>query len=441
MNRELLQRGSRLVSPRRALILATALVLAAGMFYYYHRVLIPIWRQESATIDSGTGNWSDLYPRWLGARELLWHHRNPYSPDVTREIQRGFYGRPLEQTRDRGPDPEAFAYPVYVVFVLAPSLRFPFDAVRNFYNALMLLLTAASIPLWMRAFRISLELPAAVLAWIAILSSYPTIDGFHLEQLTLLVAVLISASVAALAEGRLALSGILLALATIKPQLTIFVAAGFLLWTIGDWGSRKWFAIGFGGTMAAQLIGAELVLPGWFGFWRKATTEYLGYHRPPLLTSLLGQPAATLVGAAGVLFCGIKFWRSRGYPPGSGQFNFALVSVLVLTELLVPNAGGGAYYNQLLLLPAALWLFTTGTKLAKEKAVARLAWIIAVVMLAGQWVTALIVSCNDLILHHHFQSDASLFVGAPELLVYEFPVALALFVMSAATRATRLETS
>src|ERR1700749_1347836 len=88
---------------RQILLLATAILLAAGMFYYYNRVLIPIWRQESGLPDAGRGNWSDLYPRWLGARELLWHHRNPYTPEVTRDIQRGFYGRALEPTNDRGP--------------------------------------------------------------------------------------------------------------------------------------------------------------------------------------------------------------------------------------------------------------------------------------------------------------------------------------------------
>ncbi|MGD1006096.1 MAG: hypothetical protein ABR980_02565, partial [Ignavibacteriaceae bacterium] len=33
---------------------------------------------------------SDLYPRWLGSREALLHHRDPYGADVTREIQTGF---------------------------------------------------------------------------------------------------------------------------------------------------------------------------------------------------------------------------------------------------------------------------------------------------------------------------------------------------------------
>jgi hypothetical protein len=37
------------------------------------------------------GNNSDLYPRWLGAREALLHNQDPYSTAVTREIQLGLY--------------------------------------------------------------------------------------------------------------------------------------------------------------------------------------------------------------------------------------------------------------------------------------------------------------------------------------------------------------
>lgn len=425
---------------RRALILLVAILLAAGMLYYYNCVLVPIWQKQALIRDAPPGNWSDLYPRWLGAQELLWHHRNPYAPDVTRDIQRGFYGRPLDPSNPHDPtDPEAFAYPVYVVFLLAPFLRVPFDTVRAVYSGAMLLLTAASIPLWMRGLRLSFEPLGTILVWIGIMSSYAAIDAFHLEQLTLLVAFLMSASIAALARGRLAVAGVLLALSTIKPQLTIPMVITCLLWTVGDWRSRKSFAIGFGGVMAALLIGAEVVLPGWFAFWRGAAREYVYYHRPSLLANLLGKQTALVVALGGLVLCGIVFWRARRDAPGAERFNFALVTALVMTELIVPNAGGGAFYNQLILIPGALWLLTSGRRLAKENALASFTWKIAVTVLAGGWLLASLVSFGVLALHLHFNSDAQLVPGAPALLVYEFPLALALFVLSAGLRLHRLE--
>lgn len=427
---------------RRIMILGVGFVLAAGMLYYYTCVLVPIWQKQSLIKDAAPGNWSDLYPRWLGAQELLWRHRNPYSPEITREIQRGFYGRPLNPSNPHDPtDPEAFVYPVYVAFLLAPFLRLPFDAVRAVYAEAMWCLTLVSIPLWMRALRVSFSPTATILACLGIMSSYAAIDGFHLEQLTLLVAFLMAGSMAALVRGRLVLAGVLLALTTIKPQLVVLVVAFLLLWTLSDWRPRKWFALGFGGVMAAFLIGAEVVLPGWFGFWRRAAREYVYFHRPSLLANMLGKHAGLAVGAVGIVFCGIVFWRARKEPAGSERFNFAWVSALVMTELIVPNAGGGAFYNQLLLAPAGLWLFTSGRALAREKAWVRFTWWAAVVMLASQWVLASCVSFIVFALHHHFASDAELVAGFPALVVYEFPLVLALFLLSAALRSSRLETA
>ncbi len=61
--------------------------------------MIPQQVAAATAHDSPRGSLSDLYPRWLGARELLLHHRDPYSPEVTREIQIGYYGRVLDPTR------------------------------------------------------------------------------------------------------------------------------------------------------------------------------------------------------------------------------------------------------------------------------------------------------------------------------------------------------
>src|SRR5882757_10819157 len=97
-----------------------ALSAAASMWFYVRRILVPRQVIEGARLECPRGNLSDLYPRWLGARELLLHHRNPYSPEITREIQRGYYGRELDPRRPRDPiDEQAFAYPVYVTFLLA----------------------------------------------------------------------------------------------------------------------------------------------------------------------------------------------------------------------------------------------------------------------------------------------------------------------------------
>src|SRR5450759_4460908 len=105
------------------LVLA-AVLCAAGVWLYANRVLIPYQISDAAAHGRPRGNLSDLYLHWIGARELLLNGRDPYGPDVTREIQQGYYGRPLDPARPGDPKDQRFAYPVYVVFCLAPPSIF-----------------------------------------------------------------------------------------------------------------------------------------------------------------------------------------------------------------------------------------------------------------------------------------------------------------------------
>ena len=89
----------RATGMKPAISLAMAVVMSAAMWFYMQRVLIPQQVAFAATRGIPRGVLSDLFPRWLGARELLLHGRDPYSDQVTREIQVGYYGRPLDPNR------------------------------------------------------------------------------------------------------------------------------------------------------------------------------------------------------------------------------------------------------------------------------------------------------------------------------------------------------
>ena len=66
--------------------------------------------------------------------------------------------------------------------------------------------------------------------------SYPVLEGLYAGQLGLLVGFLLAASLLALQRGRLFLAGILMALTTIKPQMTALAIFYLLLWSLADWG-------------------------------------------------------------------------------------------------------------------------------------------------------------------------------------------------------------
>jgi hypothetical protein len=180
-----------------------AILCAAGMWTYADRVLIPHQVSDAAAHGWPRGNLSDLYKQWIGAQELLLHGRDPYSAEVTREIQAGYYGRPLDPDRRTGQNYEqAFSYPVYVAFYLAPTIHLPFEIVRKGCFWVLFGLTVATIPLWPRVLRWSVPLWGQVSLVVFTLGSLPVMQGLKLQQITLFVVPLLAVAMALLVSDR-----------------------------------------------------------------------------------------------------------------------------------------------------------------------------------------------------------------------------------------------
>src|SRR4051795_4325365 len=89
---------------------ALALLLALGTLAYFALVYLPTVAQFN--VEHGySGNGSDLYSRWYGARELLAHGRDPYSVEMTAAMQRGFGARE-PQPGESTPEWAVFAQPL-----------------------------------------------------------------------------------------------------------------------------------------------------------------------------------------------------------------------------------------------------------------------------------------------------------------------------------------
>jgi hypothetical protein len=377
-----------------------AVLCAGSMWFYVQCVLIPFERADSATHQRPRGNLSDLYPRWLGARELLLHHRNPYGNDITAEIQQGYYGRELEASRPDDPkDRQGFAYPVYVVFLLAPLIGFPFHGVQVFFYWLLVAVTAASVWLWLRALRWQLPPMAVATCAVFALGSFPAVQGIKLEQLSLLVAALLAASLTCLASGFLFLSGALLVLGTIKPQLAWPLVAWLLLWTLADWRARRKFVLGFGLAMALLLASAEITLPGWWRMFAQAIAQYHQYTQNQSVLEVIlngvlgpfgggtaGRVGGQLLAGVAVLACAPALWKLRGERPGSSGFSGATALVLALTVLVVPMF---APYNQVLLLPAILLLVRERAAFASRSRTRRLTYLMGALLVGWQWAASL----------------------------------------------------
>jgi hypothetical protein len=376
---------------------ALALVCAASMWFYVRHILVPYQRADAAAHERPRGNLSDLYPRWLGSRELLLHRRNPYDREITREIQVGYYGRELDASRPGDPrDQQGFAYPVYVAFLLAPSVGLPFDRVTLVFQWLLVLLTGLSVPLWFRAIGWRPR-PVVLLTAIALtLGSFPALQGLRLQQLSLLVAALISAAMALLVGGRLFAAGATLAVASIKPQLVLPITAFLLLWTLSDWRRRQRLAWGFGGTMALLLVGSEILLPGWFGNFLTAAHEYRNYAGGMSMLDVLLTPwwgrILTAVLVATVAAIG---WRFREEEAGSRMFTLVSALVVAVTVIIIPMF---APYNYILLLPSLLLLAENWSLLWTRGALVRAGCLLGAVAVAWPWVAAIGLTVASLLL-------------------------------------------
>jgi len=347
----------KLLAHRRAPMFAfcACLAVAFGVWRWAEHILAPADAVAVLAARRPIGNNSDLYPRWLGARELLLRGRDPYSPEITREIQAGFYGRPLNPENPADPvAQEAFVYPIYVVFMLAPSVGLPFPIVQEIFQWLLLGAIACTVPLWMYAVKFRPRQLVVLSSMLLAVGSYPAVEEYFQQNLTALILLFLAAAVAAAARNWLTLSGLLLALSTAKPDTTLLVVSWLLLWAVANWKDRSRLVLSFAASLAALVVAGELVSPHWIGRFVLAVRQYPTYGTDPsILEALLPSWLAMLATVAlmGILLA--VCWRCRLSPANSEGFRWALAWAAAVTLTVVPKL---AAYNQLLLIPALLML-------------------------------------------------------------------------------------
>jgi hypothetical protein len=374
-----------------------ALVCAAGVWLFLQRVMIPYQIADAAEQGRPRGNLSDLYPRWVGARELLLHGRDPYSAEVAREIQVGYYGRVLDHSRAGDPrDQQGFAYPVYVVFALAPTMQLPFELVQRWFLPFLILLTAASALIWVWCLGWRNSFLARTVVVILALGNLAVMQGLKLEQISLLVAGLIAIAFLFLIRDQQVAAGIVLALATIKPQLVVLLFVWFGIWMVGDARRRYRWATSFLVAMAIQIATAEWYLPHWIPRFWAAVREYRDYTGAiSVLEKWVGASVGrTLEIVAFVLLLRLC-WKERGYAANTSAFARMTSVVLAFTVLLIPT---DSVYNQVLLIPALLVLFEERHALWRKSAASRLLLLTVAVLVAWPWITSVVLAGLSFIL-------------------------------------------
>jgi len=333
-------------------------VFAVGITWLFVSRILGPWNDLRGKVHDGIKTqMGDLYAPWMGTRELLLHRRNPYGPEVSHEIQTVFYGHAITQTYAESGAPvtneQRFVYPVYTVFVLAPTVYAEFADVRPVAQFVFGLLTAISVFLCLDILHWRPPWEAAVALTLFTLSSPQIVQGLRFEQLALVVGFLIVAAAWCVTRHHLKVAGVLLALSTIKPQMSMLPLCWFAIWIVGDWPKRWRLALSFVFTMTILVAAGELLLPGWLGYFLAGIAAYRTYApTSSLLRVALGDTMGIILG--GVLICVLLLlaWRNRKKAADSQQFSVTLAAFLIGAILTFPLF---TPFNQvMLILPAIL---------------------------------------------------------------------------------------
>lgn len=412
------------MKPRIWLVLS---IFAAAISWLYAVKVLQPWNQHRAEVQEGIkAQMGDLYSPWVGTRELLLHRRNPYGPEVSREIQMAFYGHAVNQTNPESGisviNEQRFAYPVYTVFLLAPAVYADFADLRRWARFVLGSLTAVTVLLFLNILHWRLPWESVTALALFILSSPQIVQGLRFEQLALLAAFLLTAGAWCVSRHHLKTAGALLALSTIKPQMAFFPLCWFVVWSVGDWPRRWPLVASFIATMAALFTAGEVLLPGWFGYFLSGIAAYRKYAPTSSLPRVaLGDTLGEILGGVLILALLLFAWRNRKVGSGSQQFPAILAVFLMGTILAFPLF---APFNQVLLILPAMLL------LRDWKGLPRFSRLVFVVSISWPW----IFSCLLLIFPPRLDSPNQMPL-LPSFLVLFFPLLLPLLLMTRRNKA------
>lgn len=300
----------------------------------------------------------DLYPTWYASRAVF-RGRNPYSAEVTHEIQNAYKGDPA--TGHQGGNQNQFVYPAYLLFLIWPLTFLSFGATRAVSEAVLLAGMVWSSLCWMGLLTPQFGRRAKVLAVLLIAGSSPVVIGLRMQQPSVLAFIFISAGFYLACRGRLATAGALFALSTIKPQMAALPLLWIAVWSVGDWRRRRMLPVGFVAGIGVLFFASQWLIPGWLGTFLGSLHAYSSYAiSEPMCSLLFGARMGSVLSAAAILILLAAMIRWRKSKAQDVQFLSITAWTLCLTNLCMPAMA--LPYNEVLVIPVVLLLWRNSSR-------------------------------------------------------------------------------
>ncbi len=339
------------------------------------------WANYRFAVQSPGGN--DFLARWMGARMWLMEGISPYDPRVSMATQEMIYGRPADASKWE--DLGHFVYPLYSMIFFAPFGLFEYLLARALWMTLLEVGLAALAILSLRL--VGWQLPPSRMALLAVFSLlwYHGLRSVIVGQFAVIGAVLIVGALLLIQREHDFEAGILLALATSKPQMVILIIPFVLMWGY----SQRRFRLfgGFFGGMAALVLVMMIFIPNWPLQMIWQIMDYPSYsNRIGLPTSII---AGWIPGLSQQLYIGLNsfFWVYLlvewvlAWKKGSPWFTWTALMTLTITNFIVRTATA----NYAMLLPVIFLIF----KIWEERLgrVGRwVVWAVTLLFFIGLWV-------------------------------------------------------
>lgn len=253
-------------------LLLIAVVIVAALMVLNHAFILPNIR-----------GW-DFTSLWTGTRRIIIDQADPYSEISIRLIQLNIYGHNAGIHQD----PYPFHYPYYIVFI-----SIPFALIRDQAWAASLWLTLLEAALflfgWMALVLARYEPKpiVALLYGVLVFLGVHSFSAFNLGDTSILVYTLFLGGIFLLRKDRPGMAGIMMAMATVRIELIVFLLLVTFIWLISR--GIKGFFTAFWTTLGAMLFFTFLIKPTW-------VMGYLISWKVNLSNTFLTNPRDVLIG-------------------------------------------------------------------------------------------------------------------------------------------------
>lgn len=327
----------------------------------------------------------DFHSPLMAARAVL-SGTDPYSEQVTKATQALVYGRPVLPTEDA----QAFVYPAAVAYLLTPLTFFTVQWAQSIWLSILLAAALAGVLLCMRIWGWPDKRWKMVIVLLWSFAFYPLVWALILGQIAVLVFASLALGLWAALTRREILAGFALSLSLLKPNLSLALVVGMLIFAAL---TNRFRLLGAGLLGILVLVLAPMVLiPTWPISFVLRLREYLEYtpHIPPvrIIGDLCCGASASMVAVIlSLLLVGatVYGWVIAVRSKSDRDLLWASGMTLIVTAAIAPRL---ATLNQIILLIPAIGLFGA---LAKKGAYALLGLALLMALWGfGLWMLTLI---------------------------------------------------